>query len=136
MLQVFAKSASPVSLVLLLLLLLLHLNMASHPAAAAAADAHADGTGQILARLGATLNRVHSDVYVCHVCCCCCCCCCQANIHSDGRYGFIEFRSAEYATAALELNGQINLMNQSLQIGRPASYVDPNKVSRWYTCSC
>lgn len=62
-------------------------------------------------------------------CDCCCCCCCQANIHSDGRYGFIEFRSAEYASAALELNGQINLMNQSLQIGRPASYVDPNKVS-------
>lgn len=54
----------------------------------------------------------------------------QANIHSDGRYGFIEFRSAEFATAALELNGQINLMNQSLSIGRPASYVDPNKVRR------
>lgn len=62
----------------------------------------------------------------------------QANIHSDGRYGFIEFRSAEFATAALELNGQINLMNQSLSIGRPASYVDPNKVRRgggdWCTC--
>jgi len=52
----------------------------------------------------------------------------QVNIHSDGRYGFIELRSAEYATAALELNGQINLMNQALSIGRPASYVDPNKV--------
>lgn len=52
----------------------------------------------------------------------------QVNIHSDGRYGFIELRTAEYATAALELTGQINLMNQALSIGRPASYVDPNKV--------
>jgi splicing factor U2AF subunit len=51
------------------------------------------------------------------------------NIHSDGRYGFVEFRSPEYASAALQLNGQINLMGQALSIGRPASYVDPNKVS-------
>jgi RNA recognition motif-containing protein len=53
---------------------------------------------------------------------------CQVNIHSDGRYGFVEFRSPEYASAALQLNGQINLMGQALSIGRPASYVDPNKV--------
>lgn len=53
---------------------------------------------------------------------------CQVSIHSDGRYGFVEFRSPEYATAALQLNGQINLMGQALSIGRPASYVDPNKV--------
>uniref|UniRef100_A0A383WCK0 RRM domain-containing protein n=1 Tax=Tetradesmus obliquus TaxID=3088 RepID=A0A383WCK0_TETOB len=53
---------------------------------------------------------------------------CKVNIHSDGRYGFVEFRSPEYASAALQLNGQINLMGQALSIGRPASYVDPNKV--------
>ncbi|KAF6258610.1 hypothetical protein COO60DRAFT_1102223 [Scenedesmus sp. NREL 46B-D3] len=53
---------------------------------------------------------------------------CKVNIHSDGRYGFVEFRSPEYANAALQLDGQINLMGQALSIGRPASYVDPNKV--------
>eukprot|EP00878_Enallax_costatus_P008532 GHUV01008920.1.p1 GENE.GHUV01008920.1~~GHUV01008920.1.p1 ORF type:complete len:432 (+),score=109.65 GHUV01008920.1:221-1516(+) len=55
---------------------------------------------------------------------------CRVNIHSDGRYGFIELRAPEYATAALQLNGQINLMGQALSIGRPASYVDPNKVNQ------
>jgi splicing factor U2AF subunit len=53
----------------------------------------------------------------------------NVNIHSDGRYGFIEFRSPDYATAALQLNGQVMLMGQTLNIGRPASYVDPSKVS-------
>ena len=52
----------------------------------------------------------------------------NVNIHSDGRYGFIEFRSPDYATAALQLNGQVMLMGQTLNIGRPASYVDPGKV--------
>lgn len=56
--------------------------------------------------------------------------CKKVNIHSEGRYGFVELRTPEYASAALELNGQINLMNQALTIGRPASYVDPNKVRR------
>jgi len=53
----------------------------------------------------------------------------NVNIHSDGRYGFIEFRSPDYATAALQLNGQVMLMGQTLNIGRPASYVDPGKVN-------
>jgi hypothetical protein len=50
---------------------------------------------------------------------------------SDGRYGFLEFRNPDYATAALQLNGQVALMGQTLNIGRPASYVDPNKVCLW-----
>jgi hypothetical protein len=58
----------------------------------------------------------------------------QVNIHSDGRYGFVEFRSPDYANAALQLNGQINLMGQALSIGRPASYVDPNKVRDCRIC--
>jgi hypothetical protein len=61
----------------------------------------------------------------------------QAQVHSDGRYAFIELRTAEYATAALQLDGQINLMGSALSIGRPAAYIDPDKVCsgmKWNGC--
>lgn len=53
----------------------------------------------------------------------------SVNVHKDGRYAFVEFRSPEYATAALQLNGQVTLMGTTISIGRPAAYVDPNKVA-------
>jgi splicing factor U2AF subunit len=43
----------------------------------------------------------------------------------NGRFAFVEFRVPEYATAALQLNGQIALMGNTLKIARPASYVEP-----------
>lgn len=45
-----------------------------------------------------------------------------------GRFAFVEFRMPEYATAALQLNGQIALMGNTLKIARPSSYVEPSKV--------
>jgi hypothetical protein len=42
-----------------------------------------------------------------------------------GRFAFVEFRHPDYATAALQLNGQIALMGNTLKIARPASYVEP-----------
>jgi splicing factor U2AF subunit len=42
----------------------------------------------------------------------------------NGRFAFVEFRVPEYATAALQLNGQIALMGNTLKIARPASYVE------------
>jgi hypothetical protein len=53
----------------------------------------------------------------------------QVNI--TGRFAFVEFRLPEYATAALQLNGQIALMGNTLKIARPSSYVEPTQVSRW-----
>lgn len=45
-----------------------------------------------------------------------------------GRFAFVEFRMPEYATAALQLNGQIALMGNTLKIARPSSYVEPSQV--------
>ncbi|KAF6255344.1 hypothetical protein COO60DRAFT_1535770 [Scenedesmus sp. NREL 46B-D3] len=42
----------------------------------------------------------------------------------NGRFAFVEFRVPEYATAALQLSGQIALMGNTLKIARPASYVE------------
>lgn len=56
----------------------------------------------------------------------------QVNI--TGRFAFVEFRLPEYATAALQLNGQIALMGNTLKIARPSSYVDPSQASRLAVC--
>ncbi|KIZ01571.1 Splicing factor U2af large subunit B [Monoraphidium neglectum] len=53
----------------------------------------------------------------------------NCNVHKDGKYGFVEFRTPEYATAALQLNGSVHLMGTTISIGRPAAYIDPNKVA-------
>lgn len=49
-----------------------------------------------------------------------------------GRFAFVEFRMPEYATAALQLNGQIALMGNTLKIARPSSYVEPSQVGTLY----
>ncbi|KAG2485483.1 hypothetical protein HYH03_015757 [Edaphochlamys debaryana] len=51
------------------------------------------------------------------------------NLHSDGRYAFVEFRSPEMATAALALNAQVQLLGQTISVGRPSGYVDPTKAA-------
>eukprot|EP00775_Hariotina_reticulata_P009732 gene9732-9890_t len=50
------------------------------------------------------------------------------KVNITGRFAFVEFRLAEYATAALQLNGQIALMGNTLKIARPSSYVEPTQV--------
>ncbi|KAG2441448.1 hypothetical protein HXX76_003071 [Chlamydomonas incerta] len=51
------------------------------------------------------------------------------NLHSEGRYAFVEFRSPEMATAALALNNQVQLLGQTISVGRPSGYVDPSKAA-------
>ncbi|GFR46356.1 hypothetical protein Agub_g7864 [Astrephomene gubernaculifera] len=53
----------------------------------------------------------------------------NVNLHSDGRYAFVEFRSPEMATAALALNAQVQLLGQTISVGRPSGYVDPHKAA-------
>jgi hypothetical protein len=53
-----------------------------------------------------------------------------------GRFAFVEFRMPEYATAALQLNGQIALMGNTLKIARPSSYVEPSKVCEHAAMIC
>ncbi|EFJ49883.1 hypothetical protein VOLCADRAFT_89331 [Volvox carteri f. nagariensis] len=53
----------------------------------------------------------------------------NVNLHSDGRYAFVEFRTPEMATAALALNAQVQLLGQTISVGRPSGYVDPQKAA-------
>ncbi|GLI69369.1 hypothetical protein VaNZ11_013962 [Volvox africanus] len=53
----------------------------------------------------------------------------NVNLHSDGRYAFVEFRTPEMATAALALNAQVQLLGQTISVGRPSGYVDPHKAA-------
>ena len=50
------------------------------------------------------------------------------NMASEGKYGFVEVRTAEMATACLELSGQIPLGGNMLAIGRPTGYIDPSRA--------
>ena len=51
----------------------------------------------------------------------------RINMHSEGKYAFVEFRTAEMATTSLFLDG-VELMNSPLQIGRPSGWKDPHKT--------
>lgn len=53
----------------------------------------------------------------------------SVSMHSDGRYAFVELRTPEMATAALQLSGQVQLFGQSISVGRPSGYVDPGKAA-------
>lgn len=53
----------------------------------------------------------------------------SVSMHSDGRYAFVELRTPEMATAALQLSGQVQLFGQSISVGRPSGYVDPSKAA-------
>ena len=50
------------------------------------------------------------------------------NMAPEGKYGFVEMRRPEMATACLELNGQIPLGGNMLSIGRPAGFIDPARA--------
>lgn len=50
----------------------------------------------------------------------------NVSMHSEGRYAFVELRSPEMATAALQLSGQVQLLGQPISVGRPSGYVDPS----------
>lgn len=50
----------------------------------------------------------------------------SVSMHSEGRYAFVELRSPEMASAALQLSGQVQLLGQSISVGRPSGYVDPS----------
>lgn len=48
------------------------------------------------------------------------------SMHSEGRYAFVELRTPDMASAALQLSGQVQLLGQSISVGRPSGYVDPS----------
>eukprot|EP00884_Botryococcus_braunii_P018779 jgi/Botrbrau1/5585/Bobra.97_2s0015.1 len=52
----------------------------------------------------------------------------SVSMHSEGRYAFIELRTPEMASAALTLSNQVQLLGQSISVGRPSGYVDPTKA--------
>lgn len=41
----------------------------------------------------------------------------------------MEFRTPEMASAALALNAQVQLLGQTISVGRPSGYVDPHKAA-------
>lgn len=53
----------------------------------------------------------------------------NVSVHTEGRYAFVELRTAEMSTASLQLNGQVQLLGATLSIGRPSGYVDPGKAA-------
>eukprot|EP00210_Caulerpa_lentillifera_P001788 g1718.t1 len=53
----------------------------------------------------------------------------SVSMHADGRYAFVELRSPEMATTALQLSGQVQLFGQTISVGRPSGYVDPSKAA-------
>ena len=54
----------------------------------------------------------------------------SVSMHSEGRYAFVELRTPEMATAALALDGQVQLMGTAISVGRPSGYVDPSKAQQ------
>ena len=52
--------------------------------------------------------------------------CTSVSMHSEGRYAFVELKSSEMASAALQLSGQVQLLGQNISVGRPSGYVDPS----------
>lgn len=50
----------------------------------------------------------------------------SVSMHSEGRYAFVELRTPDMASAALQLSGQVQLLGQSISVGRPSGYVDPS----------
>lgn len=54
----------------------------------------------------------------------------NVNLHSDGRYAFVEFRTPQMATSALSLNGQVQLGGAAISCGRPTGYIDPLKAQQ------
>ena len=49
------------------------------------------------------------------------------NRHPEGTFAFIELRTPEMATAALQLTGQVTLHGRAMSCERPQDYVDPQK---------
>lgn len=59
----------------------------------------------------------------------------NVSMHSEGRYAFVELRTPEMASAALQLSNQVQLLGQSISVGRPSGYVDPSKAQQAATAA-
>lgn len=46
------------------------------------------------------------------------------NMHSEGKYAFVELATEEFAAAAMQLD-KLDLCGRSLNVARPSGYVDP-----------
>lgn len=54
----------------------------------------------------------------------------RVNVHTSQKFAFMELRTPEFATAALDLNGQILLPGAPgpMTVNRPSTYVDPSRA--------
>jgi len=49
---------------------------------------------------------------------------CEVQYREGNKYCFLEFRTMDMATAALQVNG-VMLMGTQLQVSRPTGFLDP-----------
>ena len=52
------------------------------------------------------------------------------NRNPEGKFAFIELRTPEMATAALQLSNQVTLHGRAMTVERPQDYVDPLKMQQ------
>ena len=54
----------------------------------------------------------------------------KVNLHSSQKFAFMELRTSEFATAALDLNNQILLPGAPgpMTVNRPSGYIDPARA--------
>jgi len=46
------------------------------------------------------------------------------NMHTEGKYAFVELATEEFAAAAMQLD-KLDLCGRALNVARPSGYVDP-----------
>jgi hypothetical protein len=46
------------------------------------------------------------------------------NMHTEGKYAFVELATEQFATAAMQLD-KLDLCGRALNVARPSGYVDP-----------
>ncbi|EGR33003.1 u2 small nuclear ribonucleoprotein auxiliary factor 2, putative [Ichthyophthirius multifiliis] len=55
--------------------------------------------------------------------------CVSTWISQEGNYGFVEFRSADEATRALNSLSSVQILGQQLKVGRPTQYIQQDKTT-------
>ncbi|KAG1656470.1 hypothetical protein FOA52_005629 [Chlamydomonas sp. UWO 241] len=53
----------------------------------------------------------------------------RVQVHKDGRFGFVELRTAEMASAAMDLNGQVQFLGNAMSVNRPSAWLAPSRIS-------
>lgn len=53
----------------------------------------------------------------------------NADLSSDGKFAFVEFRDEAICTLALTLFDKMEVCGRALNVGRPRGYIDPNGIA-------